>query len=202
MRRLVLVKHSLPEIEPDKPASAWRLGAVGRRRREALAVGLGDFSPEEIWSSREPKAVETADPVAGALGVPVRVADGLEEHHRDNVSLLPEDDFEEMVERLFCNPDQLVFGTETADQARDRMAAAIGRVINAGQADSIVVTHGTVIALFVASVADLRPVHLWRRLGLPSYVVLTVPSMAIHSVVQSVDGGKPPTELPKICRRF
>lgn len=190
MRRLVLVKHSLAEIEPDKPASAWRLGAVGRRRCEALAAGLGDFSPEVIWSSREPKAVETADLVAGTLDVPVRVADGLEEHHRDNVPFLPEEDFEEMVEQLLCNPGQVVFGTETADQARDRMTASIERVIKADQADSIVVTHGTVIALYVASVADVRPVGLWRRLGLPSYVVLTVPSMAIHSIVDSVEGEK------------
>ncbi len=190
MHRLVLVKHSLPEIEPGKPASAWRLGAVGRRRCEALAVGLGDFSPEVIWSSREPKAVETADLVAGALGVPVRVADGLEEHHRENVPFLPEEDFEEMVERLLCNPGQLVFGAETADQARDRMAASIERVIKADQADSIVVTHGTVIALYVASVADIRPVGLWKRLGLPSFIVLTVPSMAIHSIVESVEGEK------------
>ena len=190
MRRLVLVKHSLPDIEPDKPASAWRLGEVGRRRAEALAAGLGDFSPEVIWSSREPKAVETADQVAGALGVPVRVAGGLEEHHRDNVPFLPEQDFEEMVKRILCNPGQLVFGTETADQARDRMAAAIEGVIKADQADGIVVTHGTVIALYVASVADVRPVRLWKRLGLPSFLVLMVPSMAIHSIVESVEGEK------------
>ena len=186
MRRLVLVKHSLPEIEPDKPASDWRLGEAGRRRAETLAAGLGDFSPELIWSSKEPKAVETAELLAGTLGVPVRVADGLEEHHRGNVPFLPEEDFEGMVERLLCNPDRLVLGTETADQARDRMALAIDRVIEAGQTDSIVVTHGTVIALYVASVADVRPVRLWRRLGLPSFVVLMVPSMAIHSIVESV----------------
>ena len=70
------------------------------------------------------------------------------------------------------------------------MAASIERVIKADQADSIVVTHGTVIALYVASVADIRPVGLWRRLGLPSYVVLTVPSMVIHSIVDSVEGEK------------
>ena len=76
MRRLVLVKHSMSEIDPDKPASAWRLSESGRCRSEALAARLSDFSPDLIWSSREPKAVETADTVAGVLGVPVRSVKG------------------------------------------------------------------------------------------------------------------------------
>ena len=84
----------------------------------ALAARLRDFSPDVIWSSRELKAVETADIVAGVLGVPVRIADGLEEHHRSNVPYFPTmDEFESAVEQLFCNPDQLVLGTETAGQA-------------------------------------------------------------------------------------
>lgn len=186
MRRLVLVKHSMPEIEPDKPASAWRLGKVGRRRSEALAVRLRDFNPDVIWSSREPKAVETADIVAGSLGIPVRTADGLEEHHRNRVPYFPTmDEFESAIKRLFCKSDQLVLGTETAGQALNRFSAAINDVIDAGQKDSIVVTHGTVITLYVASVAHVQPFCLWRRLGLPSLVVLMIPSMQIQSIVES-----------------
>ena len=176
----------MPEIEPDKPASAWRLGEIGCRRAEDLAARLRDFSPEVIWSSSEPKAEETAEVIAGAFGVALKVMDGLEEHHRGNVPFLPKEGFERTVERFFCNPGQLVLGTETADQARERIADSIDAILEAGHTDSIVVTHGTVIALYVASVAGVRPACLWRRLGLPSYVALTVPSMAIHSVVESV----------------
>ena len=140
-----------------------------------------------IWSSTEPKAVETADIVAGAFGVPVQIANGLEEHHRDGVPFYPtRDEFDGAVEQFFRSPDQLVLGTETAEQARDRMAAAIDEVIDAGQADSIVVTHGTAITLYVASVAGVRPMAFWHRLGLPSYVVLTLPDMHILSTVESV----------------
>ena len=62
MSRLVLVRHSKPEIEPDKPASAWKLDEVGRRRSELLAARLRDFSPAVVWSSEEPKAVERRRP--------------------------------------------------------------------------------------------------------------------------------------------
>ena len=115
MRRLVLVKHSMPEIEPDRPASTWRLGEIGRQRSELLASSLSSFNPEVIWSSTEPKAVESAEIVATSFGVPVQTAVGLEEHHRDGVPLYPRrDDFEAAVEQFFCKPDQLVLGTETA----------------------------------------------------------------------------------------
>ena len=187
MRRLVLVKHSMPEIETDKPASSWKLGDLGRGRAESLAAGLGEFSPSVIWSSREPKAIETAEIVAGELGIPVEIADGLEEHHRDNVPFLSsKEEFEEAVERFFLSPDELVLGTETANQARDRFATAIDEVIDAGQTDSVVVTHGTVMSLYVASVAGVQRMAFWRRLGLPSYVVLTMPDMSIRSIVDDV----------------
>ena len=166
MRRLVLVKHSMPEIEPNKPASAWKLGEVGRRRAESLAAKLKEYSPDVIWSSREPKAIETAEIVADELGVPVKIADRLEEHHRDNVPFLPSrDEFEKAVERFFLRPDRLVLGTETANQARDRFAAAIDEVIDAGQSDSIVVTHGTVMTLYVASVAGVQRMAFWASAG-------------------------------------
>ncbi len=192
MRRLVLVKHSMPEIEREKPASAWKLGEAGRCRARLLAARLSEFSPKLIWSSREPKAVETAEIVANEFGVPVEIADGLEEHHRDNVPFWDEREaFESAVERLLTYPARQVFGTESAGQARDRFAHALDRVIGAGQADSIVVTHGTVLTLYVASFAGVQEMSFWRGLGLPSYVVLTLPERNVDSIVVDVTVGGP-----------
>lgn len=187
MRGLVLVKHSMPEIERDKPASAWKLGEAGRRRAGLLAARLKEFSPSVIRSSREPKAIETAEIVANDHGVPVEIVDGLEEHHRENVPFLSsKEEFEEAVERLFRCPDELVLGTETANQARDRFTAALDKVIGVGHTDSIVVTHGTVMTLYVASIAGVQMMSFWRRLGLPSYVVLTLPERRIQSLIEDV----------------
>ncbi len=186
MRRLVLVKHSMPDIEPGKPPSTWRLGNVGRRRAKVLATKLSFLSPELTWSSREPKAVETAGIVARTFDVPVRLADGLEEHHRDDVPYLPKHEFDRAVETFFNRPDELVFGSETAEQACNRFTTSIESVIETGQKDIVVVTHGTVISLFAASVAKVHSMSLWRRLGLPSYLVPTLPSMEIHETVNSV----------------
>ena len=48
------------------------------------------------------------------------------------------------------------------------------------------VTHGTVMTLYVASVAGVQPMRFWHRLGLPSFVVLTLPDMHILSTVKTL----------------
>jgi broad specificity phosphatase PhoE len=168
-----------------------------------LSARLGGLSPTVIWSSEEPKAVETARIVASAFGVAVQATEGLEEHHRTGVGYFPtQEEFELAVEQFFCRRDQLVLGTETAEQALNRFTAAIGEVINAGHQDNIVVTHGTVMTLYLASVSEIAPMDFWRRLGMPSFILLELPSMDIHSVVESLiesqatvegmtDGGQP-----------
>ncbi|MXZ02435.1 MAG: histidine phosphatase family protein, partial [Chloroflexi bacterium] len=177
------MKHSMPEIDPSKPTSTWRLGNIGRHRAGVLATKLRLFNPGLIWSSREPKAVETASIIARTFDVAVRLADGLEEHHRDEVPYLPKREFENAVEAFFHHPDQLVLGSETAEQACERFTASIENVMKTGQKNTIVITHGTVISLFVASVAKAHSISLWHQLGLPSYVVLTLPSMKIQTIV-------------------
>ena len=178
MNKLILVRHSEPEIERDKPASTWRLSSSGRSRAELLAKELRCFAPAPIWCSKEPKAIETAQILAGALDIPAQIADGLEEHHRGSVPYFPtQDEFEQAIEQFFSEPDKLVLGDETAQQALRRFTAAIDRVVEADAADTadtaIVVTHGTVMTLYMASVVGVRPMCFWRRLETPSFAVLT-----------------------------
>ena len=183
----MLVRHSLPKIDRDKPASSWKLGEHGRRRSELLADRLRDFSPQIVWCSAEPKAVETAEIVAKGIDVPVCAVDGLGEHARNTVPFYEtRDDFEGAVERFFREPDRLVLGEETAEQALWRFANAIDEIVSAGHADNVVVTHGTVMTLYAASFAGVGHMNFWRRLGMPSYVVLTVPDMCLQSGVESV----------------
>lgn len=186
MRKLVLVRHSEPRIEHDMPASSWRLSAAGRKGSERLAARLNGYVPSAISCSSEPKAVETAEIVAGELAAPVESVDGLEEHHRDNTPFLHRSEFEESVRQLFSSPDRLVLGAETARQALDRFSATVDGLIETQQSDIIVVTHGTVMTLYVADVAGVEPMRFWTRLGLPSFVALTVPDMRVDSIVESV----------------
>ena len=184
---LLLIKHAQPEIDPGQPARDWPLSDLGRRQSLALAERLRHYDIRSIITSREPKAAETGRIVAASLAVPVREADDLHEHDRSNEPYGAPAQFEAAVRNLFAHPSELVYGLETADQAERRFSRAVQSVLDQNPAGSIaVVAHGTVIALFVARAAGWPPFDLWRRLGLPSFVVMSLPDYSVHEVVADI----------------
>jgi broad specificity phosphatase PhoE len=187
MCHLILVKHSQPEIVTTIPAARWRLSDVGRQRCTALAERLAAYQPTAIVASREPKAEETAQIAAERLGLRHTTAAGLHEHDRSNVGWSSLAAFEAAVARFFAHPSELVFGRETAQQAHERFAAAVDAAVAAyPHGNLVVVAHGTVIALLVAARTGTEPLPLWRRLGLPSFVVLALPDIAIVEIVEQI----------------
>ena len=106
---------------------------------------------------------------------------------RDNEPWLETEEFEERIADLFRRPSELVFGSETANQARERYARCVKRALDAHRDETVVVVaHGTVISLYIAGVTGRDPLALWQLLGLPSYVALTGPEMRVTAVVSSV----------------
>lgn len=185
MRRLILVKHSLPIIDPSVPSPTWQLGVEGRRRCEPLSDLLRPFAPTFVVASTEPKAAETASLVAARLGLAPRLDDRLREHDRAAVGWLPPDAFEAAIVRLFESPDAVVFGNESARQAEQRFSAGVGSAIDSAAVASdkgavVVVAHGTVISLYPARRAAVDPLPVWRRLGLPSFIVVSVPDFRLE----------------------
>ncbi len=181
---LVLIKHSAPKIVPDQPADQWRLSAAGRQRAARLAPALKKYAPAVIAAGVEPKAVETARIVAASFGQEVHIAPGLHEHNRRNVGWF--DDaaaFEQAVAAFFASPRALVMGAETANEAHARFSAAIAALMAqyAGQTVAVV-SHGTVITLFVTRLLGLAPFAFWQRLGLPSIVALSWPDVSLLAV--------------------
>ncbi len=192
---LILVKHSLPEIVPDVPAAEWRLSEDGRNRCRVLADRLAAYAPNAIVASRESKAQETAEIVALDLGCPLEVGEGLHEHERPDAVFQDRQQFEETVARLFAQPATLVFGRETADRAWARFSAAVARAADRHPVKTLViVAHGTVISLFVSRALDLEPFPLWKRLGLPSFIVLSRPDYHLLSLVEDCNVGSIPLD--------
>ena len=183
-RKLILVKHSLPQVEPGKPAREWMLGEEGKRRSRSLADGLKRFNPALVVTSVEPKAAETGEIIAAELGIPCAQAENLHEHERG-----PEDwadsreEFEARVARFFSAPGKPVFGRETAEQAYQRFSRGIAAVVEGrSEGNIVVVAHGTVISLFVGRRNGIDPFPLWLTLGLPSYAVVSLPRYTLMAV--------------------
>ena len=188
MRTLILVKHAMPALEPGVPSREWRLSDVGRALCIPLAERLVAYDPVAIAASAEPKATETARIVADRLGMPLSVVAGLHENDRTGFGWLGAAELEATIARFFAEPDRRIMGAETADEAHARFPAAVAGLCDRHPTGNIViVAHGTVITLLVSRLAGMEPFLLWKRLGLPSFVVLSPPDYAVQTVVDSVE---------------
>ena len=190
-QKLVLVRHSLPAFVTGVPASHWRLSEEGRRRCEKLAERLAAYDLAALVTSEEPKAAETGQIVARILGLPVETAPGLHEHERGMVrDLGSQEAFQAQVTRFFEHPDELILGYETADEAHARFAAAVTAVLEQHPHGNLaIVSHGTVMALFVARANRLDPILFWKSLGLPAFAVFSLPSFRLLGVAERVEQG-------------
>ena len=183
-RKLILVKHAEPIIEPQVPPNRWGLSERGKARSVALAERLRRYRPAAIVASEERKAVQTAHVVAERLGMSAATFPGLHEHDRTGAPFGTQAEFELAAKGFFENPGKPVWGTETAEEARGRFADAVDGVLARHPAgDVVVVAHGTVITLFLSRFVDLDAFAFWRGLGLPSLCVLELPGYGLSEVV-------------------
>lgn len=177
---LILARHSLPKIVEGMPAREWNLSDEGRARSQRLAERLTKYKPDFLVSSVELKAKETAEIIAVKHGLELRIIEGLHEHDRGELSYISVDRFQATVHDFFERPDELVFGSETANQAHARFNRAVQSVLNYLENKTIViVTHGTVIALFVSRLIGISDKLFWNDLGLPSFVVIDMQDVAL-----------------------
>jgi broad specificity phosphatase PhoE len=165
---VLLVRHSVPEVDPAQPAETWPLSEEGRRRCGPLAARLAAHEPTAIVSSTEPKARETAELVGAGLGLEVREDAALRETARRTVPWLEAVEFRRAVRALFERPEEVVFGEESASGALARFSAAVDGL----PARSVVVSHGTVISLYAASRTGDDAYAIWSELELPDLVVV------------------------------
>ena len=64
LRKLVLIKHSMPNLTSSVPANQWTLSEEGIKNTEILAKKLRKYNFDKIYCSEEPKAIETAEIIA------------------------------------------------------------------------------------------------------------------------------------------
>ena len=89
--------------------------------------------------------METADPLAQALGLPVVRREAMHENDRSATGFLPPAEFEAMADVFFGDPDVSVRGWETARAAQARIVAEVEAVLSGPlDGDVLLVGHGAV----------------------------------------------------------
>jgi broad specificity phosphatase PhoE len=169
MAQVVLVRHAMPETQPDVPAERWPLGEAGR----ATARELADALPQScfVLTSDEPKAQQTAEELVavcgGTLSVDARVAETRRPHVWDV-------DYRELARQYVAGHRHQ--GWEPHDAVIRRFDAAVRDGLGASQrAPLVVVNHGQALTLWLRSVGAVNdPLRFWSELAFPDAWMVSV----------------------------
>jgi broad specificity phosphatase PhoE len=173
--------HPQVQIDPLVPVAQWRLAKRGRARAAALTAAPWVASLRRIVSSDETKAVETAEIIATAAGVPVEIGPHMGENDRSATGFLPPAEFETVADRFFAEPDLPVRGWATARSEQARIVAAIAAALRAhgNGGDILFVGHGAVGTL-----------NLCQLLGVPISRTLDQPAGGGHAYAWEIGSGR------------
>jgi 2,3-bisphosphoglycerate-dependent phosphoglycerate mutase len=163
---LVKVLYLIRHCETTGQAPDAPLTEAGHRQAADLARRLGDVGIGRVVSSPYARAVQSAEPLAEWLGLPLESDPRLRERALSSASV---PDWRERVRASFADPDLCLEGGESGRAATERAAAAIEEVLAHPAAVTAVVTHGNLLALILR--------HLDARYGFDEYLALTNPDV-------------------------
>lgn len=147
--QLLLVRHALPLRSEAGQGSDPDLSAEGIEQAKRLPEALKRFPITRLVSSPQRRAVQTGQPVADALGLPIEIDERLAEYDRDMPYYIPiEQASEEDLQRLMAGH---LPGAVDEDAFIARVWAGIDDVVaSAGHDETVAVfSHGGVINALV-----------------------------------------------------
>ena len=137
--------HPQVTIDPAVEVPNWGLSEKGMARVNLLAKSDALIGTKTIVSSDEVKAIETAAPIARALGVDVKIEATSHENDRSATGFLPPSEFEKAADQFFAHPETSFRGWERAIDAQARILGVFDKVkAHAAAGDILMVGHGGV----------------------------------------------------------
>ena len=141
---------------PSIPVPEWGLNEIGHERVARLARSDAFAGTRTIVSSGERKAMETATPIAQALGIDVQVRERMHENDRSATGFLQPAEFEQVADAFFSDPHRSVRGWERAADAQRRIVEETELILSSARSgDILLVGHGGVGTLLYCHLAGL-----------------------------------------------
>lgn len=170
--RVFVARHgeALYESELLSDAGGW-LSPLGRQQARDLAASLGSERIARVWVSDMARAVQTAEIVAGALGVDVVVRTGLREFGVGDAfgtTGVPDPFAATFAAWLDGDLAARIPGGESGEEVVARYTAVLEEIADAHRGESVlVVSHGGVMCMALSVVARNLAVSHSRDLPMP-----------------------------------
>ena len=158
MACVIYLSH--PQVRIDKYVAVpkWSLSELGMRRAIEASSLAWTKSIDQIISSNETKALETAQCFARALSLDYFVSENTGENDRSSTGFLPPDQFERAADCFMNKPDESFQGWERAIDAQARIVASVDTALKAYPKAELVliVGHGGVGTLLKCHLANRK----------------------------------------------
>lgn len=183
MIKVRYLTHPQVLIDPTIPVPLWGLSVIGRDRVKTVSQSRALRGTTQIVSSAERKAIETAQPIATALGITLEVREGMHENDRSATGFLPSHEFEGVANEFFAQPSLSVRGWERAIDAQARIVGEVEEVLERNlTGDILVVGHGAVGTLLLChyTKAAINRAHDQPNGGGHFFTFLREPRQVLH----------------------
>ena len=183
--RVLVARHGEAEYETELCSDdGGSLTALGRKQARELGTSLLGERVARVWTSSLSRAVQTAEIVAGVLGVDVVVREGLREYGVGALAgtTSQEKDYFEGVFRRWAagDPDAAIEGGERIDDVVARVQAVLEEVADEHRGETtLVVSHGGAI---LATLPQLAGLPRSRGLG------VSLPNCGVIGLDADADG--------------
>jgi 2,3-bisphosphoglycerate-dependent phosphoglycerate mutase len=159
---LYLVRHAHSDYSPDEMRD---LSASGRADAERVADLLQPCAVSLIVSSPYARAVQTAQPLADRLGIPIQIDDDLRERLLCTEVV---DDLRARLEVVWRDFDFSYPGGESSADAQARVRSAIDRIAKEADGRNVVIaSHGNALSLFLRTLDPSVDFAWWARMSMP-----------------------------------
>ena len=175
---ITLIRHSKVDRYPHLTSDKWPLSDEGKR----LAINLTIAIPrlQTIFSSPQVKAFETAEIIAQNVSTDIILRDGFTSVLGEGTGEIP--NYSQIVEGFLTGKTDVINpGGETMEQVRERVSREIDCLESEypGLEDIGIVTHGLVLAIFLASLYGKEPIQMHREIGMLDFTVIDWKSQTV-----------------------
>ncbi len=149
------LRHFQTEIEPETPVAEWELSEDGKQASQEF-VENHSFNIDKVYTSKEPKAVQTAEKIAEEADAELVKTDLLCEVDRSNEGFVEDHDrYIELVE------DFLSGGKDADWESKEKVKQLFKKFLKEADQDSFAVTHGLFLSL---NILETDRVEFWKEL--------------------------------------
>ncbi|WP_294748929.1 histidine phosphatase family protein [uncultured Exiguobacterium sp.] len=144
MSTIYLVRH----CETTGQAPEAPLTPRGEEQAQRLCTQLLKLTITHLLSSPYRRALDSIQPLATALKLPVVQEEDLKERR---LSAVPLDDWQDYLRRTFIDPDYTCPGGESSRIATERITRVVEEALQQHDG-AILVTHGNLLSLYLHSI--------------------------------------------------